>query len=582
MKVKIDGQEYEVAAGKTVLKICREIGINIPTLCYMEGFNEEAACSLCLVEVKGAKNLLRSCVTKVTEGMEVTTKSQRIFRARKTILELILANHPQDCLACERNQNCELQKLAEEMGITEIKYEKTRNDLPLDESSLSIIRDHNKCILCGRCVAACSKTQSVFAIAPAQRGLGTTITTYLDKGLGFVQCVNCGQCLLVCPTGAITERNEIDEVWQAISDPEKTVIVQTAPAVRAAIGETFGLIPGTLVTGKMTAALRRLGFDKVFDTQFTADLTIMEEGHELIQRVTNNGPLPLITSCSPGWIKFVEHFFPEALKNVSSCKSPQQMFGAVAKTYYAEKMQIDPEKLVVVSIMPCTAKKYEANRPEMDGAYEYWKQQGKKPKTKFKDVDYVLTTREAAKMIKQAGIDFVNLPDEHFDDPLGASTGAATIFGATGGVMEAALRTAYEVIANKTLPQIDLKALRGQEDIKTAEVDIAGTVVKVAVANGLSNARVLLEEVAAGRSPYHFIEIMCCPGGCIGGGGQPIPTNAEIRQKRAEALYREDAGMPIRKSHENPDVQKLYKEFLGKPLSEVSHHLLHTHYTKRE
>jgi iron-only hydrogenase group A len=583
VNIKIDGKQFEVAENTTILEACKEAGVNIPTLCYLEGLNEEAACSLCLVEIKGAKALSRSCVTRVANGQEIQTKTPRVREARKVILELIMANHAKECLSCERNLNCELQDLAEEFGIKESRFARTKpENLPLDTTSVSIIRDPNKCILCRRCVAACAKTQTVYAIDTAQRGINSVVTTYLDQGLGNVQCVNCGQCLLVCPTGAISEKNEVDEVWAALGDPEKVVIVQTAPAVRAAIGEEFGLPAGSLVTGKMTAALRRVGFNKVFDTQFSADLTIMEEGHELIERLTHKGVLPLITSCSPGWIKFVEHFFPKALPNVSTCKSPQQMFGAIAKTYYAQKMKIDPRKLVVVSIMPCTAKKYEAQRPEMQGAYDYWKDKMKlKKDDKFRDVDFVLTTREAARMIKQAGVDLAAMPDEDFDDPLGKSTGAATIFGATGGVMEAALRTVYEVVTGKTLAQIEFKEVRGMDGVKQADIDLNGTKVKVAVTNGLSNARKLLEQVEKGESPYHFIEIMCCPGGCIGGGGQPIPTNLEVRKKRAAALYKEDEGMPIRKSHENPDIQTLYKEFLGKPLGELSEELLHTGYTKR-
>ncbi|MCU0651273.1 MAG: [FeFe] hydrogenase, group A, partial [Candidatus Omnitrophica bacterium] len=444
------------------------------------------------------------------------------------------------------------------------------------------IRDPNKCILCRRCIAMCAKVQSVNAIDSMNRGKLTKISTFMDKGLGNVSCVNCGQCLLVCPTGALTENTQIAGVWKALADPSKFVVVETAPAVRASIAEEFGMPAGTLATGKMAASLRRLGFNKVFDTQFSADLTIMEEGHELIDRIKNKGVLPLITSCSPGWIKFAEHFYPGILDHISSCKSPQQMFGAIAKTYYAQKLGIDPKNMVVVSIMPCTAKKFEAKRPEMNGAFEYWKHKsGLTEKDAFPDVDFVLTTREAARMIKEAGIDFGKIQDERFDEPLGISTGAAVIFGATGGVMEAALRTAYEVLTGKTLENIDFESVRGLKGIKTAEVDIDGLTVKVAVANSLSNARVLLDEIKAGKSPYAFIEIMTCPGGCLGGGGQPIPTDAAIRQKRMEAIYQEDRNKELRKSHENPAVQALYKDFLGKPLGELSHHLLHTHYKER-
>ncbi|MDD2702790.1 MAG: NADH-dependent [FeFe] hydrogenase, group A6 [Candidatus Omnitrophica bacterium] len=583
VNIRIDGRGYAVPAGTSILKACRESGIDIPALCYLEGISEEAACSICVVEVKNAKTLMRSCVTEAAEGMEVFTNTERVRKARRLNLELLLAGHPQDCFVCDRNQTCELRKIAFEMGIREVRFPKTSKlQLPTDMTSLSLVRDPNKCILCRRCIAVCAHVQSVRAIDAVNRGRMTVISTFMDKGLGNVDCVNCGQCLLVCPTGAIVENNARDGVWKALSDPNKVVLVETAPAVRAAIGEEFGMPAGTLVTGKMAAALRRLGFDKVFDTQFSADLTIMEEGHELIERIKNKGVLPLITSCSPGWIKFAEHFYPKVLEHISSCKSPQQMFGALAKTYYAEKLGVDPRNIVVVSVMPCTAKKFEAVRPEMNSAFEYWKDKlHLKENEIFQDVDFVLTTREAARMVKEAGINFPYLEDEDFDEPLGISTGAAVIFGATGGVMEAALRTAYEVLAGKQLEKLDFENLRGMDGIKTAEADINGLKLKVAVAHSLGKARVLLEEVQAGKSPYAFIEIMACPGGCLGGGGQPIPTDTGIRMKRAEAIYREDKNKTIRKSHENPAVAALYKEFLGRPLGEQSHRLLHTHYHER-
>jgi iron-only hydrogenase group A len=581
--IKINGKTCTVPDGTTILKACGQAGITIPTICFLDGISEEAACSVCVVEVTGAKTLLRSCVTKVTEGMEIFTNTERVRKARILNLELLLASHPKDCFVCDRNQTCELRRIAYEMGIREVRFPKaTKLEVEIDSSSPSIIRDPNKCILCRRCIAVCDKVQSVHAIDSMNRGKLTRIATFMDKGLGHVDCVNCGQCLLVCPTGALTENNQIAGVWQALSDKKKFVVVETAPAVRASIGEEFGMPAGSLATGKMAAALRRLGFNKVFDTQFSADLTIVEEGHELIHRIKTGGVLPLITSCSPGWIKFAEHFYPNVLDHISSCKSPQQMFGAVAKTYYAHKLGIDPRNMVVVSIMPCTAKKFEAKRPEMDSAFHYWKDKlGLKDEEHFPDVDFVLTTREAGRMIKEAGVDFLRLPDEHFDEPLGVSTGAAVIFGATGGVMEAALRTAYEVITGKTLEKVDFESVRGLQGIKTAEVDIDGKKIKVAVANALSNARVLLEEVQKGTSPYAFIEIMTCPGGCLGGGGQPIPTNDEVRQKRMEAIYREDLNKTIRKSHENPAIKELYKEFLHEPLGEASHHLLHTRYHER-
>ncbi|HDT14650.1 MAG TPA: 4Fe-4S dicluster domain-containing protein [Firmicutes bacterium] len=581
VKVTINGSDYSVAADSTILAACKSAGVRIPTLCYLADVSRNASCGVCVVEVKNARALVRSCVTNVTENMEIKTNSEKIRRARKTNVELLLANHPKDCLSCLKNQNCELQAITAELGIKETPFVKTKEDFEFDETSPSIFRDSNKCILCGRCVKVCAEVQTVHAINFSGRGLKSKVSTFMERGLGNIACTNCGQCALVCPTGAIVERDDTEDVFRAIMDPEKVVVVQTAPAIRVGIGEAMGMGPGALVTGKMVAGLKRLGFDRVFDTDFAADLTIVEEGHELIKRIKENGKLPMITSCSPGWIKFAEHFFPNLLGHLSTCKSPQQMFGAVAKTYYAEKMGIDPRKMVVVSIMPCTAKKYEAKRPEMIGAFDYWKKkEGYGKEEVFYDIDYVLTTRELARMMKESGIMFENLGNEKFDSPLGASTGAGVIFGATGGVMEAAVRTAYEVLTGKPLDDINLKAVRGFEGIREAELDIAGTKVKVAVAHTLKNARMLLEQIEKGESPYAFIEVMTCPGGCLGGGGQPIPTTWEIRQSRADSIYAEDEGMMIRKSHENPEVNALYEEFLKEPLGEKSHHLLHTHYTK--
>ncbi|TYO96911.1 NADH-dependent [FeFe] hydrogenase, group A6 [Desulfallas thermosapovorans] len=567
VNLTIDGVQVQAQAGTSVLEAAKQAGIKIPTLCYLEEINEVGACRICLVEVQGARTLQASCVTPVAEGMVVRTNTPAVRHARKLNLELIMSNHPQECLSCPRSTNCELQQLAAELGITELRFAGEVSPYEPDLSSPSLVRDPRKCILCRRCVSVCEKVQQVNAIAPQERGFNTIVAPAFLDPLGSAACVNCGQCALVCPTAAIHEKDQTAQVWAALADPNKHVVVQTAPAVRVSIGEMFGLEPGSVVTGQLVAALRRLGFDKVFDTDFTADLTIMEEGSELIKRLNQGGTLPLITSCSPGWIKFIEHFYPDMLPHLSTCKSPQQMFGALAKTYYAEKAGIDPANIFVVSIMPCTAKKFEAGREEMqDSGYQ--------------DVDVALTTRELGKMLKEAGIDFSVLPEENYDDPLGISTGAGVIFGSTGGVMEAALRTAYELVTGEALPSLDLHEVRGLEGVKEAAVDLKGTTLKVAVAHGLGNAREILDRVVAGEQ-YHFIEIMCCPGGCIGGGGQPIPTNKEIREKRSAGIYRADLAMPMRKSHDNPAVQALYKEFLGEPLGHKSHALLHTSYTAR-
>ncbi|AZT90407.1 2Fe-2S iron-sulfur cluster binding domain-containing protein [Caldicellulosiruptor changbaiensis] len=573
VNITIDGKKLQVPKDYTVLQAAREAGVEIPTLCYLKGINEIGACRMCVVEVKGARSLQAACVYPVSEGMEVITNSERVRRARKVNLELILSNHDRNCLTCVRSGNCELQKLAEDLNVKQIRYEGENIRRPLDDFSPSIVRDPNKCVLCKRCINVCRNVQEVGVINANYRGFRTVVSTAFDRSLNDVACTMCGQCIQACPVGALREKDSTDIVWKALADKNKYVVVQTAPAVRVALGEEFGLPIGTRVTGKMVTALKMLGFDKVFDTDTGADLTIMEEGSELINRIKNGGKLPLITSCSPGWIKFCEHYFPEFLDNLSTCKSPHEMFGAILKTYYAQKMGIDPANMFVVSIMPCTAKKFEAQREELAASG-------------YPDVDAVLTTRELARMIKEAGIDFVNLPDNHFDDPMGDATGAGVIFGTTGGVMEAALRTVYEILTGKPLENVEITQVRGLEGIREAEIDVGTMKIKAAVAHGLANAKKLLEMVKNGEKEYHFIEIMACPGGCIMGGGQPI-VPAKVREKvdvaklRASAIYDEDRSLPIRKSHENPTIKKLYEEFLGHPNSEKAHHILHTHYKRR-
>ena len=584
IKIEINNIPVEVEKGTTILNAAKEIGIKIPTLCYLDGLQNPGSCRLCVVEVEGATTLLPACITEATEGMKIKTNSKRVRSARKVLLELILSSHPWECNTCDRNQDCELQTLAEEYGIREVRFQADIVKLPLDTSTPGIVRDPNKCILCRRCVTVCQEIQKVSTLGPRYRGFDTIIGPGMVDMLNDAVCVQCGQCAAVCPVGAISECDDTEKVWEVLEDPTKFVVVQTAPAIRAALGECFNMPPGTLVKGRMVTALRRLGFDQVFDTNFAADLTIIEEGHELLTRLKKkfvdndeDTKLPMFTSCSPGWINYMEHFYPELMDNVSTCKSPQQMFGAVAKTYFADKIGKKKEDMVVVSIMPCTAKKFECSRDEMTDSGT-------------RDVDYVLTTRELGKMVKQAGIDFANLPDGEMDAPLGISTGAADIFANTGGVMEAALRTAYEVVTGKNLPfdKLHVTPVQGLEGVKEAQLTIKGALpewkflegvtLRVAVAHGLGNANKVIESILKGEKEYHFIEIMTCPGGCIGGGGQPRLTTDEVRKARIQAIYKEDEGRELRKSHENPAIKQIYDEFLGKPLGEKSHHLLHTKY----
>ena len=571
----IDGVQVTVPANYTILEAAAEAGINIPTLCYLKDINQIGACRLCLVEIEGARALQAACVSQVGEGMVVRTNTEKLRANRKLNLELLLSNHNRECTTCPRAKNCELQALCHEYGVDAVRFEAPeKKTYEIDTLSPSVVRDNSKCINCRRCIAACTDVQKIGAIGPSLRGDKLVIGSIFGKSLVETPCINCGQCIAACPVGALTEKSEIANVFAALADPEKFVVVQPAPAVRATIGEEFGLPMGVAQTGKLATALRRLGFDRVFDTNFGADLTIMEEGTELIERIQNGGVLPMITSCSPGWVTYCETFFPEFIPNLSSCKSPHQMTGAIVKSYFAEKNGIDPKNIYVVSVMPCTAKKYESKRDEL-------KVNG------LKDVDAVITVRELARMINNANIDFARLPDGKFDDMLGDSTGAADIFGTTGGVMEAALRTVYAVLTGKELADVNLTAVRGMDGIKEATIDIGGKAVKVAVASGSGNAKALLEAIKRGEADYTFIEIMGCPGGCINGGGQPIvPAKdrlyVDYKALRASALYNEDAGKALRKSHENASIKKLYDEYLGKPGSHKSHELLHTHYYKRD
>lgn len=572
--IKINGMDVSAPAGSTILEAARLAHVEIPTLCFLKDINEIAACRICTVEIGGGK-LAASCVYPINKGMEVWTNTPKLRDYRKKTLQLILSNHDRSCLSCIRSGNCELQTLCKELGVdVEDYYKGSKTPSTPDESSAHMVRDNSKCILCRRCSAVCEKIQGIGVIGPNERGFATFIGSAFDMGLGETSCVSCGQCIAVCPTGALYEKSSIEDVAAAIADPSKHVIVQTAPAVRAGLGEEFGYPIGTNVEGKMAAALRRLGFDKVFDTNFSADLTIMEEAHEFIDRVQNGGVLPMITSCSPGWIKYCEHYFPDMTENLSSCKSPQQMFGAIAKSYYAEKMNLKPQDIISVSVMPCTAKKFEIRRDDQDA-------------NGSPDVDYSITTRELARMIKQAGIRFTDLPDEGFDTPLGLGTGAGIIFGATGGVMEAALRTAVENLTGEELKKLEFTDVRGTEGIKEATYRIGDMDVNVAVASGLGNAKELLNRVKSGEANYHFIEIMGCPGGCVNGGGQPqqpgfVHNTTDIRSLRAKVLYDEDAAKTIRKSHESPAIKELYETYLGEPGSKKAHHLLHTTYVKRK
>ena len=568
INLTIDGQKVTVPEGTTILNAAKQVGIDIPTLCFLKDINEVGDCRMCIVEVEGRRGFATSCIQTVEEGMVVHTHTPNVLEARHVILDLIISNHAKDCLTCTRSGNCELQALATKFNVLNVEFPGEMTKHKIDDLSPSIVRDFNKCILCRRCVAACKNVQQIGAIDCINRGFESCISTFGDNSLNDVNCTFCGQCIEACPTGALHEKETINDVWVKLKDPDAYVIVQTAPAVRVALGEEFGMPIGTNVKGKMVTALKRLGFDKVFDTNTGADFTIMEEATEFIERFKENDNLPMITSCSPGWVKFIEMNYPELLPHLSSCKSPHQMFGAICKTYFAEKQKIDPKKIYMVSVMPCIAKKFESKRPEMEN-------------DGLRDVDNVITTRELARMIKQANIEFEKLEDSQFDDPMGEATGAGAIFGTTGGVMEAALRTAQDILSGKDLEKIDFKQVRNGKGIKRATVNIAGKDLNIVVASGLANARKILEEIKEGKADYQFVEIMACPGGCIMGGGQPIKSSkirseVDVRKLRANALYTIDEKSVIRKSHENPTLQKIYKEYLGKPGGHLAHKLLHS------
>lgn len=566
----IDNKKITVPEGTTILQAARQVEIDIPTLCFLKQINEIGDCRICLTEVEGKRGFTTSCTQKVEEGMIVHTNTPAVIEARKTMLDLILSNHHKDCINCPRNGNCELQDLIDKYEMYDYEYKGEKNTYEIDDKSPSIVRNPNKCILCKRCVAVCSKVQKISAISNTERGFKSCISTFGNNSLNDVNCTFCGQCIEACPTGALTEKSSTKMIWEKLKDPNTYVVVQTAPSVRVALGEEFGMPIGSNVEGKMVNALKKLGFDKVFDTNTGADFTIIEEGTEFINRLKNNENLPMITSCCPAWVKYIEMNYPEKTNHLSSCKSPQEMFGAILKTYYAKKENIDPKNMFVVSVMPCIAKKYERQRNEMNS-----------------EVDAAITTRELAKMIKQADIDFINLEDSKFDDPMGEATGAGAIFGVTGGVMEAALRSVSEIVTGKTLEKIAFEEVRGYKGIKRANIKIGENDVKVVVAHGLANAQTIMEEIKSGKADYQFVEVMACPGGCITGGGQPIKNSkiqetVDVHKKRAEAMYSIDERSTYRKSHENPTVKQIYKEFLGEPNGELAHKLLHTHYTKKE